>query len=471
MTSTTYSPLSAMRTAFVALLFSGPAFAADPALSVGFGEADVSPEIGKKPVYMAGFGQNRVARKLHDPIMARAVVLSDGSRKIALVSVDVVGLFLPSVERVRSQLPGFAYVMVSSTHNHEGADTLGLWGASPFKSGVDPDYLTRVVGGVVEAVKTADAALAPAAAKIGTAKGPELLHDGRQPFVLHDDLVAIRFEGRGGKPLGVLVEWNVHPELLGGDNAEISADHVGYTVKHLREKHGCPVAYFTGTVGGLMTSLHVDLKDDAGNALKDGTFAKTERYGLKVGELADKALAASVPATLTPFEVRTKAVLIPVENGLYRVAKQAGVLDRAMYVWDGNPTPAMPVETRDVTKPVAIRTEVGYLRLGELEVAAVPGEIYPELVLGRVQDPADPGADFPTAPAEPSLYGQSECKHRMLIGLANDEIGYIIPKRQWDEKPPYCYGLKKSQYGEVNSVGPEAAPVICGTYRDLVTGK
>src|SRR6478735_12155116 len=168
-----------MRFALVALLLSPPAFAADPALSVGFGEVDVSPTLGAKPVYMAGFGQNRTATKIHDPIMARAVVLSDGSKKVALVCVDVVGLFLPTVERVRAKLPGFAYVMVSSTHNHEGPDTLGLWGSSPFKSGVDPEYLTRVVEGAAAAVKKADAAVTPATAKIGTAKGPELLHDGR----------------------------------------------------------------------------------------------------------------------------------------------------------------------------------------------------------------------------------------------------------------------------------------------------
>ena len=76
-----------------------------------------------------------------------------------------------------------------------------------------------------------------------------------------------------------------------------------------------------------------------------------------------------------------------------------------------------------------------------------------------MQDPADPGADFPDAPIEPAIYEQMKAPHRMLIGLANDEIGYIIPKRQWDEKPPFCYGRKKAQYGEVNSVGPETAPL------------
>jgi hypothetical protein len=61
--------------------------------------------------------------------------------------------------------------------------------------------------------------------------------------------------------------------------------------------------------------------------------------------------------------------------------------------------------------------------------------------------------------------------HRLIVGLANDEVGYIIPKRQWDEKPPYCYGRSKPQYGEENSVGPDAAPVLCNAFRDLVVGK
>jgi hypothetical protein len=101
----------------------------------------------------------------------------------------------------------------------------------------------------------------------------------------------------------------------------------------------------------------------------------------------------------------------------------------------------------------------------------IPGEIYPELVLGKVQDPVDPGADFPNAPIEPAIYLQLKSKHRMIIGLGNDEIGYLIPKRQWDETPPFCYGLKKAQYGEENSVGPEAAPIICATFKSLVNSK
>ncbi len=439
-------------------------------LSVGFAEVDLTPTLGAKPVFMAGFGTNRVATKVHDPIMGRAVVLADGAKKIALVSVDLVGLFHGNIEAVRARLPGFDYVLISSTHNHEGPDTLGLWGRSPFTSGVDPDYLARVEAGCVEAVKVADAARKPAAVKIGTAKGPELIHDARLPVVKHDDIVTLQFAGAKGEPLGILVQWNCHPETLDSKNTELTADYVGDTVKHLQVTHKCPVAYFTGTVGGLMSSLHVEVRDDAGVLLKDGTFEKARRYGIEVGKLADRAIAAGVPATLTPFAVKTQTLLMPVENNLYRIGKQAGVFKRAMYLLDGaTADPAKWVETTDAAKPVGVKTEVGYLRLGELEVAAIPGEIYPELVLGKVQDPVDPGADFPDAPVEPSIYGQLTAKHRMLVGLANDQLGYFIPKRQWDDKPPYCYGRKSSQYGEVNSVGPNAARIVCDSFRGLVT--
>ena len=441
-------------------------------LTVGFGEIDVTPELGKKPVYMAGFGQNRQAMKVHDPIMARAFVLADGETRIALVAVDVVGLFHSSVERIRQGLPGFKYVLVSATHNHEGPDTLGLWGRTPLESGIDPDYLKKVEAGCIAAVKAADGHRAPAIAKIGAASDPALLHDSRQPIVLHDELVAIRFEhAETKKPIGVLVQWNNHPEALASKNTEITADFPYYVVKHVRESQKCPVAYFTGTVGGLMTTLHLPVKDASGKELADGTFEKSERYGQLVGQLADKALKNAVPSALTPFDIRPRTILVPVTNKLYHLAFQFGTLNRTMYTWDGNPTPAEFKPTKDIQKPVAVKTEVGYLKLGDLEVAVIPGEIYPELVLGKVQDPADPGADFPNAPIEPALYPQMKGKHRMIVGLGNDELGYLIPKRQWDEKAPFCYGLKKAQYGEENSVGPDAAGIICKTFQELVQKK
>jgi hypothetical protein len=445
-----------------------PARADGIGLEAGFAETDITPKVGGSPVYMAGFGQNRKATGVHDPLKVRAVVLKDGDRKLALVSVDLVGYPFPHIVSVRRRLPNFTYVLVSSTHNHEGPDTIGLWGSSPFKSGVDPAYMKSVEEQVTRAVREAQTATRPASVRLGTARAPELLHDGREPYIKHDELTALQFTDRAGKPVGILVQWNCHPETLGSKNTQLSADFVGATVHYLRQKYGCPVAYFTGTVGGLMTSLQVEVRDEKGTLLADGTLEKTERYGQLIGQLAERALAESKPIHLTPLAIHRREVFVPLENKLYLLGRQLGVLVRDAFVWMGNPDQAAPAGDKLTGKKLCIRTEVGWLQLGDLSVALIPGEIYPELVLGQVQDPPDPGADFPDAPVEPAIYKQLPGPHRMLIGLANDEIGYIIPKRQWDEKPPFCYGRKRAQYGEINSVGPDAAPVLCTAFKKLV---
>lgn len=448
----------------------GGARAAAPGFAVGFAEADCTPALGGKPVYLAGFGHDRRATKVHDAIMCRAVVFKDHQRKLALVTLDVVGLFYPEVQAVRQELRDFAYVLVSSTHSHEGPDTLGLWGPSPVRSGVDPDYLKLLREKIVEAVRAADGAAQPAVARLGHVKAPELLHDGREPYVLHDGLHTLRFVAptEPTKTLGLLVNWHCHPETMSSKNTELTADFPYYAVKALKAKHGCPVAYFTGAVGGLMTSLHVPLKDDGGQELRDGTWEKTERYGLLLARRCDEAIQQDQPVALAPMEFRSRALFVPMTNPLYHLGRKLGVLKREAFAAAGDLYRAAPVgkETKDAD--MAVETEIAALLLGEVRVACIPGEIYPELALGKVQDPADPGADFPDAPAEPAVFASLGGKHQLLLGLANDEIGYIIPKRQWDEKPPYCYGRKKKQYGEENSVGPEAAPSLCRAFAELM---
>jgi hypothetical protein len=444
--------------------------AAPDGLRAGLGACDVTPALDGKPVYLAGFGKNRKATGVHDPLVARAVVFAHGGRKLAMVSVDVVGLFQATVERARARLAGFDYVLVSSTHNHEGPDTLGLWGPNLVTSGIDPAYMKKVEEGIVKAVRAADAAARPVQARLGTANAPELLHDGREPYVKHDELVAIALDDANSeRTAGLVVQWNCHPETLGSRNTEISADFVAATVAYLKKKYSCPVVYFTGTVGGLMTSLHVDIKDEKGISLADGTVAKTERYGQLVGRLADKALAKGHPVSLAPLEVRARHVFLPLENTFYVFGWRLGALERPAYLWTGAATEAKPASPKVAARtPLCLRSELAWLGLGELEIAAIPGEIYPELVLDKVQDPPDPGADFPKAPVEPAIYKQLKSRHKMVIGLANDEIGYIIPKRQWDEKAPFCYGRKSAQYGEVNSLGPETAPILCKAFQELV---
>jgi hypothetical protein len=57
--------------------------------------------------------------------------------------------------------------------------------------------------------------------------------------------------------------------------------------------------------------------------------------------------------------------------------------------------------------------------------------------------------------------------YRFVLGLCNDEIGYIIPAAQWDEAPPFAYGRDRPQYGEERSAGPRTAPIILQAFSEL----
>ena len=173
------------------------------AVEVGFGKADITPDVnGEHPVWIAGYGHNRKATGVHDPLYARAVVLRDGVQKVALVSVDLVGFMYPNTKSVRRQLDGFMYVLISSTHDHEGPDTIGLWGPTVRESGVDPEYMERAEQGIVAAVQQADAAAVSVKAEYGTAEDESLLRDSRLPIVKDGVIRVLRFTRTSDSSVG-----------------------------------------------------------------------------------------------------------------------------------------------------------------------------------------------------------------------------------------------------------------------------
>ena len=104
-------------------------------------------------------------------------------------------------------------------------------------------------------------------------------------------------------------------------------------------------------------------------------------------------------------------------------------------------------------------SEVAFIQLGDASITGVPGELYPEIAVGGIENPI--GADYVIAPQEvPHLRSQFPDKLNLMVNLANDSIGYIIPKSEWDEDAPWIYGESEETYGEVVSLGPNTAPII-----------
>ncbi len=446
-------------------LFCGPILSEGAAsLSVGFADADITPKLAEdRPVYLAGYLPGRRAESVHDPLAARCVVLHDGHRKLALVSVDLIGLQLEVVDRIRSRLSHYDHVTVASTHNHSGPDVIGIWGKSFFRRGVDEGYLTRVCDAVVECVKRAEQGLQVVKGSFGTASDESLIHDSRQPIVKDSLIRVVEFTRvDNGRPAGLLVEWSCHPESMESKNRQLTADFPAVVVKELELKYACPVVYFSGAVGGLMAPPH-SLK--VGNeTLQRGTWEFREAYGKQVAELALKAIKVARPLPLVPLRLAVERVQVPVRNAWYKAARLTGVVKRKSYAWVGDPLKkGKPMQYRHATRLGAIETEVGYWQLGELGIALIPGELYPELLHGQIDSP--PEADTPDAPLEPSVASSIPVQHWMLAGLANDEVGYLIPARQWDSKPPFAYGRRLSQYGEINSCGPDSTRIVLESLR------
>ena len=144
-----------------------------------------------------------------------------------------------------------------------------------------------------------------------------------------------------------------------------------------------------------------------------------------------------------------KTIHLPLDNPLFRLAASLGVLDRGMIgLWQ-------------------MRSEIAAFSVGPATFLTVPGEIYPEIINGGVETPE--GADFVVSETEaPGLRGMMPGEYRFVIGLANDMIGYIVPKSQWDADPPYTYGSEHGHYGEINSVSPEAAPIVYEAAKEVL---
>ncbi|MCS7223299.1 MAG: hypothetical protein NZ959_01880 [Armatimonadetes bacterium] len=452
------------------------------AFSAGSARRDLTPSLDGT-VYIAGFGQNRTATAVHDPIWVRCLALSDGTTTVALVGLDLIGFFYePDVvavrERVRNLIGKPVTVLIAATHNHEGPDTLGLWGPSPFQSGRDEAYVKWVREEIAVCVRDAVRDLRPARLRFCSVRSRRLAEtqfDSRLPLVKDDTLAVLRAEEKTtGKVIGTLVNFANHPEALGSRNRWLSADFPWALYEVLDKELGGVTVFWNGAIGGLITPLgdQVTVTDPVtGQPALDASFRKAELIGRMI---AEEVLSAPTSTTLSEghLQVFLQPIFVPLQNPLFRIAANR-IIERPVYTkgkpdkrqaptqisWNGAAIKVSSVMGED------IRTEVGVLAIYHRTTATpkalfllIPGEIYPELVYGGIV--RYQGADFENAPMEPVLMDavkRLQPAHLFVVGLANDEIGYIIPECEWDENPPWLNNAKERPYGEINSVGPKAA--------------
>jgi hypothetical protein len=287
----------------------------------------------------------------------------------------------------------------------------------------------------------------------------------------------ISFLDGSDNTIGTMVNWANHPETVADENVLFTSDYV----HALRESvsHGVTwdgeskpgvggiTMFMNGTVGGMMTSLGVNVDTPDGETGGSASFEKADAIGQLVGGMALDALAGGQDVEAPSLAFATKTFELNVDNQAFQAMFLLGVLDHRKAVFDES----QPLSDDNV--PV-VTTEMDIVDLGPVRMLSVPGELLPELAIGgydgsytpATRDIIDPGNDNPpdlaAAPRGPYLKDDMGADYNWILGLGNDELGYIVPPYNFklNQAAPYILEDFGDHYEETNSLGVDTAPKI-----------
>jgi hypothetical protein len=177
--------------------------------------------------------------------------------------------------------------------------------------------------------------------------------------------------------------------------------------------------HVSGALGGMLSPAIA--QRDA-----DGVAA----MGCAYAEAAIQALAQAPLADISQMVVRRMVFDLPLANPIYTMAQEIGI-----------------VRTRDSSDSVS--TTCCYVDLGLAQLIGIPGELLPRL-----------GFELKAALPGPG---------RVLIGLADDELGYILPDDEFVTPADYMH--PGQQYEESMSPGPSTGSLVLDATKRLIVNR
>ncbi|HRJ58394.1 MAG TPA: neutral/alkaline non-lysosomal ceramidase N-terminal domain-containing protein, partial [Anaerolineales bacterium] len=204
-------------------------------MKIGYAQTVITPSL-EKPVYLAGFGNDRRAKTIHDDLYARALAIQTEQTTLVLVALDLIGFFRPDAYEVIEKVnrPD-VQIVIASTHTHHGPDTMGLWGPDQKTRGVDEVWMSATKQKIVDGIRASLSTLKPASVKWASVHVPGLVKNARNPEILDDELTLLQFLDADHRSLVTLFNFPCHPEVLWEHNPNITSDYV-YTLREETEK-------------------------------------------------------------------------------------------------------------------------------------------------------------------------------------------------------------------------------------------
>jgi neutral ceramidase len=359
----------------------------ESALRAGVARSSITPPRG---IYLIGYGDRTKGNiGVHDDLAATALVLDDGSTRLAIVALDILAINEYIVDRIRARLGG-TEVLVCCSHTHSGPIAY----ADEKSSRLNREYIDRLVERVVSAVQQAQDSLQPAHLEYSQGEGSvginrrELLSDGRMeigrnPDGARDKSVQVVSVLTKDDRLATLVNYACHGTVLGPDNLLVSADWIGAMRQEVEAELGGLTLFLQGATANINPDMywndpHVfDKVAEQGHSVGKSVVTAVRSKSEKLGGFPIRITRADA---WLPMETRATTPHPPKNYGkeLLAMAKLPGFLSvfadlllNQRYPWKST------IEARDGFWSVPMR--VSAAQVGELAFVTFGAETFTEI--------------------------------------------------------------------------------------------
>ncbi len=393
--------------ALVGTCSTSPIRAAD--LAAGVAAVDLTPPVEMKAA-LGGYGArlSRPAEGVRDPIFAKALVIADDTRKFAIVTADILAFPPPIKPAVVKRLAdaGVACdeLMLLPSHSHTSIDMSAINPGNVFgipQIGIYQSELYQmVVERLVDVIQRARNELQPVAVGSSSVKLDGWNRNRRQDGGPTDpSLTVTRIDTLVGRPLVVFVHFAAHPTFMGAEHMQFSGGWPGHLQRQLETLvgGGAVVMYANGAQGDVSPVG----RPDSGPSRWD----VAEAFGQQLADEARKVWLATSPRSDVPFDFRAHTINLPerawhgdfMETG----GKEYSLTERLL--------------ARMLPQMFPPQIDVVSLRLGELLIVGVPGEMTTRLGM-QVKDEAA------------AITG---AEYAVVGGLADAWISYILSEEEY----------------------------------------
>lgn len=250
---------------------------------------DITPPVG---YYLGGYGaRHDPSNEVHDPLLARVLLLDNGEERVAIVTMDILGISWEHTQAMRAAVSKAAdipegNILVNWSHTHAGPDTRKY----------DP-YLTLVIEKVAGAALAANRHMLSAEVfydedgiefnvnrRLMTSEGKVIMAP--NPDGIVDRRVRVlRFDTEDGLPAVVLFHAVCHANALRSENLAISADFPGYAQELVSMAFGteCTPMFMQGCTGNIRANL------GGGDGFRSGDEEDLRWCGYSLGGAAIRA--------------------------------------------------------------------------------------------------------------------------------------------------------------------------------------